>query len=186
MFPGSPMTNCPDNTKILLDSLGIPFNLVISRSLPFYPEAAELAVADTDHKGKDYLLAPPAADAWRAMKSAASAEGVILRVFSAFRSIAHQAQIIRSKLEKGLSLQDILRVNAPPGYSEHHTGRAIDVTTDGMRSLEQEFEHTDAFRWLSENAPRFGYSLSFPRNNRYGYMYEPWHWCFTAKSPGIK
>jgi D-alanyl-D-alanine carboxypeptidase len=53
---------------------------------------------------------------------------------------------------------------------------------DGVRSLELEFERTEAFRWLSQNAGRFGFSLSFPRDNRYGYMYEPWHWCFNQAS----
>jgi D-alanyl-D-alanine carboxypeptidase len=87
---------------------------------------------------------------------------------------------VRAKIEKGLSLESILCVSAPPGYSEHHSGRAIDLTTNGVRPLEQEFEHTDAFQWLSTNAGRFGFALSFPPNNRYGYAYEAWHWCFEA------
>jgi zinc D-Ala-D-Ala carboxypeptidase len=182
--PCGPMksADCPVHIKPILDEFGISPDIIVSRSLTLYPEATELVVAHTDHNGKDYLLIQPAADAWRAMKAAASAESIYLRIFSAFRSIQHQTQILRTKLEKGLTLENILRVNAPPGYSEHHSGRAIDLTTDGVRSLEQEFEQTPAFHWLTENAGRFGYSLSFPRNNRYGYMYEPWHWCFNHAS----
>jgi zinc D-Ala-D-Ala carboxypeptidase len=172
------MTNHSSHVKAILDELGISIAIITARSLTPHPEAAVLAIADTDHNGKNYLLIQPAVDAWVAMKSAASMDGINLRIFSAFRSIQHQTEIVRSKLEKGLALNDILRVNAPPGYSEHHSGRAVDLTTDGVRSLEQEFEQTPAFRWLTENAGRFGYSLSFPRNNRHGYMYEPWHWCF--------
>lgn len=174
------MATRPDHVKTVLDALGISADVISTRSLALHPQAAELVVAETDVKGRKYLLTPPAADAWRAMKIAATADDIVIRAFSAFRSIERQAEIIRDKLEKGISLEDILRVNAPPGYSEHHTGRAIDVTTDGVRSLEQEFEQTAAFRWLNENAGRFGYSLSFPRNNRYGYAYEPWHWCFRG------
>jgi zinc D-Ala-D-Ala carboxypeptidase len=174
----SPMASCPNHVKVFLDMLGISIDIVAARSLPLHLEASDLVIAETDAKGKEYLLTPPAA-AWCTMKAAAVASGIKLRIFSAFRSIERQAEIIRAKFEKGISLEDILRVNAPPGYSEHHTGRAIDITTDGMRSLAQDFEHSAAFQWLDENAPRFGYSLSFPRNNRYGFIYEPWHWCFT-------
>jgi zinc D-Ala-D-Ala carboxypeptidase len=112
------------------------------------------------------------------VKAAALADGVVVRIVSAFRSIERQAEIVGAKLQKGLSLESILCVSAPPGYSEHHSGRAIDVTTDGVRPLELEFEQAGAFRWLAGHAARFGYFLSFPRDNRYGYAYEPWHWCF--------
>ena len=56
---------------------------------------------------------------------------------------------------------------------------AIDVTTDEGAPLEPEFEKTSAFRWLSTNAGRFGFALSYPAENPYGYDYEPWHWCFS-------
>ena len=172
--------DCPDHVKAVLAALRISADVIAARSLVFHPEATGLVIADVDAKGKEQLLVPPAADAWRAMKEAALAEGIVVRIVSAFRSIERQAQIVRAKLEKGLSLESILCVSAPPGYSEHHSGRAIDVTTDGVRPLEPEFERTGAFRWLSGNAARFGYFLSFPPDNRYGYAYEPWHWCYRT------
>jgi zinc D-Ala-D-Ala carboxypeptidase len=164
----------------MLASLQIPLEALAARSLTFHPEAPHLVVAESDDNGKEHLLVPSAASAWRAMKASASAEEVVIKIVSAFRTIDRQAEIVRAKIEKGLSLESILCVSAPPGYSEHHSGRAIDLTTDGVRSLEQEFEHTNAFRWLSTNARRFGFALSFPPNNRYGYAYEPWHWYFDA------
>jgi zinc D-Ala-D-Ala carboxypeptidase len=173
------MINSPGHVKAILDELGISSDIISARSLVLHPEAAELVIAETGDNGREYLLIQQAANAWRAMKVAALADAINLRIFSAFRSIQHQTGIVRTKLEKGLSIDKILRVNAPPGYSEHHSGRAIDLTTDGVRSLEFEFENTNAFSWLNNNAARFGYFLSFPRNNRYGYMYEPWHWCFN-------
>jgi zinc D-Ala-D-Ala carboxypeptidase len=171
-------TNCPDRVRAILAELEISEHVIAARSLVFCPEATELVVADTEDKGKEHLLVPPAADAWRSMKASALSDGIVVRIASAFRTIDRQAEIVRAKLEKGLSLQSILHVSAPPGYSEHHSGRAIDVTTDGVRPFEEEFEQTGAFRWLAQNAGRFRYFLSFPRNNRYGYAYEPWHWCF--------
>jgi D-alanyl-D-alanine carboxypeptidase len=142
-------------------------------------------VAEIDESGKEYLLTPAAAKAWQAMQAAALKDGVVIRIASAFRTIDRQAEIVRSKLQSGMSLESILCASAPPGYSEHHSGRAVDVTTEGEqeRTLEQEFEQTAAFAWLSGNARRFGYFLSFPRNNRFGYVYEPWHWCFSDDRP---
>jgi D-alanyl-D-alanine carboxypeptidase len=174
------LPDCPDRVKAILAALGISMDELAARSLIFHPEPTNLVIAETDDNGKEYLLVPTAARAWRAMKTSAFGDGIIIRIASAFRTIDRQAEIVRAKLEKGLSLESILCVSAPPGYSEHHSGRAIDVTTDGVRAFEQEFEHTSAFRWLSGNAGRFGFVLSFPPNNRYGYAYEPWHWCFGA------
>jgi D-alanyl-D-alanine carboxypeptidase len=175
-----PPTDCPDRVRAILAALQIPLESIAARSLVFHPEAVDLVVAETGENGKEHCLVPSAASSWRAMKTSASTDGVVIRIVSGFRTIDRQAEIVRAKMEKGLSLESILCVSAPPGYSEHHSGRAIDVTTDDVRPLEQEFAHTDAFRWLSRNADRFGFVLSFPPNNRYGYAYEPWHWCFEA------
>jgi zinc D-Ala-D-Ala carboxypeptidase len=166
------------DVKTILAALEIPMESIEARHLVLHPEATGLVVAETSDSGKEHLLVPPAAGAWRAMKTAACADGVVISIVSAFRTVDRQAEIVRTKMEKGLSLEDILCVSAPPGYSEHHSGRAVDVTTDGVRPLEREFEHTEAFRWLSANAERFGFVLSFPPGNRHGYAYEPWHWYF--------
>src|SRR5690606_31205051 len=110
--------------------------------------------------------------------AAARADGIQLYIVSAYRDLERQAEIIRRKQRQGLPLERILAASAPPGYSEHHTGRAVDINTPGCRALEEEFEHTEAFRWLTRRAARFGFTLSFPRGNRYGYIFEPWHWLY--------
>ncbi|MFL6574566.1 MAG: D-alanyl-D-alanine carboxypeptidase family protein [Burkholderiales bacterium] len=162
----------------ILASLGISFDIIASRGLVLYTEATELVVAEIGENGRQHLLVPAAAGAWVSLREAARAEGVALAIVSAFRSVERQAEIVRAKLAGGVSIAEILSVSAPPGYSEHHSGRAVDVTTGGVRPLELEFEGSDAFAWLSRHAERFGFVLSYPRQNRYGYLYEPWHWCF--------
>ena len=162
----------------ILASLGISLDTIASRSLVLYPEAAELVVAGIGENGREHLLVPAAARAWSALRQAAQADRVAITIVSAFRSVERQAEIVRAKLARGQSIDEILSVSAPPGYSEHHTGRAVDLTTEGVRPLELEFEGTAAFAWLSGNAERFGFFLSYPRQNPYGYLYEPWHWCF--------
>ena len=87
-----------------------------------------------------------------------------------------QVEIVRSKLEQGFSLDSILEVSAPPGYSEHHTGRAIDIATPATRPLTAEFEGSPAFIWLQANAGAFGFRMPYGRGNRFGFDYEPWHW----------
>ena len=170
--------DCPDSVKAILAELDVPLALIAERSLVFQPEAVDLVVAETEATGRKHLLVRPAADAWQAMQAAAAADGVPIRIVSAFRTVERQAQIVRAKLQSGLPLDAILRVSAPPGYSEHHSGRAVDLTTDGIAPLEEAFEGTPAFAWLAAKAHEFSYSLSFPTNNRWGYAYEPWHWCF--------
>lgn len=167
----------PKNVEDLLASLQIAPARLTEKGLPYQPEAENLIVAEVGEDGREHRLAPAAAAGWRTMKAAAQADGVALRIVSAFRSIERQAEIVRAKLERGLSLDQILEVSAPPGYSEHHTGRAVDITTDGMPALAIEFENTNAFRWLSKRAGEFGFSLSYPADNPHGYAYEPWHWC---------
>jgi D-alanyl-D-alanine carboxypeptidase len=167
----------PQKIEALLASLQIAPAKLAQKGLPYQPEAGELVLAEVGDDGREHRLTPAAAAGWRAMKAAAQAEGVALRIVSAFRSVERQAEIVRAKLDRGLSLDAILEVSAPPGYSEHHTGRAVDITTEGVPALEVEFEKTHAFRWLLTHAGEFGFSLSYPAGNAHGYAYEPWHWC---------
>jgi D-alanyl-D-alanine carboxypeptidase len=168
----------PEKVRSVLTSLEISTDLIAARSLVLHPEAQDLVVAAIGEDGREFMLAPAAAAKWREMSAAALSDGVVIKIASAFRSIDRQAEIIRGKLAQGLPLDTVLCVSAPPGYSEHHSGRAIDVTTEVVGSLEPEFEKTAAFRWLSKNAGQFGFALSYPAENPYGYDYEPWHWCF--------
>ena len=79
-------------------------------------------------------------------------------------------------------------VSAPPGYSEHHTGYAIDIG-DGKvpaTDLSPKFANTAAFRWLEQNAPRYSFELSFPPDNPQGISYEPWHWRFVGDRESLE
>jgi D-alanyl-D-alanine carboxypeptidase len=165
--------------------LGIPAGAMDARGLPLCAEAGDLVVAETEESGKQHLLAPDAAAAWQALKDAARRDGVVLEIASAFRSFDRQVEIVRRKLGEGTGIDAILCEVAPPGFSEHHTGRAIDINTPGCEAFEEAFEQTAAFDWLQMNARRFGFFLSYPRGNACGYIYEPWHWCYRQEqAPG--
>ena len=148
--------------------------------LKLQPEADALVSIGPDVYQRDQLLLAPAAKAWRAMAAAAAEDGVTLQVVSAFRSVSYQEEILRGKLARGQEIEDVLRVSAAPGYSEHHSGRAVDVTTPGFPVLEEIFEESEAFVWLNRRAGAFGFHLSFPRGNPHGVAYEPWHWAWRG------
>lgn len=151
------------------------------KRMPRHAEANQLAPVGKDTSGRSAFLTPDAAAAWAAMRDAAAREGIELLLVSAYRDVTRQREIIRAKLSSGIPLAEILRVSAYPGFSEHHSGRAVDIGAPGCEGLTGEFEGTPQFSWLMERAGGFGFKLSYPRVNRFGIAYEPWHWCFEGK-----
>lgn len=162
-------------------ALGVPRDYGRTRALRLQREPRELAPIGTDVHGRVQWLEPRAARAFLRMRADALDDGVALEVVSAFRSASYQLGILQRKRERGESIAQILAVSAAPGYSEHHTGRALDLTTPGYPALEQAFEDSPAFAWLMREAGRFRFNLSYPRDNPHGIAYEPWHWCWRSR-----
>jgi len=157
---------------------GIPGDYAEKRHLPLCEEAKELVSIGPDSLGRDQRMTPKAAEAWRRMQADAERAGVQLPVVSAYRSVEYQCALIQRKLDRGLKIDDILKINAAPGHSEHHTGRAVDISSPDSQPLEVAFDTTPAYAWLNQHAGRYGFRLSYPRNNPHGINYEPWHWAF--------
>ncbi len=134
-------------------------------------------------------LRSAAAKSYREMVTAARAAGVNINTISAFRSVAEQQRLFfEVKAERAQIATKRAEVSAPPHYSEHHTGYAVDLG-DGSNpaaNLNQGFENTAAFKWLSANAPRYSFELSFPANNSQGVSYEPWHWRYVGDSDSLE
>lgn len=168
----------------LLAGLGITAGILSAKGLPPYAVATEVALAEVGADGQRHLLVPGAARAWQAMRDAARDDGIVLEIVSAFRTLEDQAQIIRDKLARRMSMDRILMLSAPPGYSEHHSGCAVDINTPGCVPREEPFEETEAFAWLQRHAPRHGFRMSYPRGNALGFIYEPWHWCWRPDEEG--
>ena len=156
--------------------LGIPADYGRRTGLPAFDEAHELVDVGPNLVGRMQRLTPDAARQWHAMAAAADAVGIQLLIVSGFRGIEYQAGLIRKKIDAGQTVAEILAVNAAPGYSEHHTGRAVDIATPGSRPLTEEFEASNAFEWLRSRAIEFGFTMTYPRDNPWGIAYEPWHW----------
>ncbi|RMH91105.1 D-alanyl-D-alanine carboxypeptidase family protein [Lysobacter pythonis] len=139
-----------------------------------------LAFAGLDRYRRTLWLTAPAARAWRRMQAAALTDGIVLEAVSGFRSHAYQLGIFERKRARGLGVEAILAVNAAPGFSEHHSGQALDIATPGEPPAEETFEATPAFGWLARHAADSGFHLSYPRGNPHGIVYEPWHWRHTG------
>jgi D-alanyl-D-alanine carboxypeptidase len=165
--------------KSYYDDLGIdPIHLSMNR-LEFYDQAPlrNLEVVDLDFAGRPFILTSATAVAWRQMREAAIADKVILNPASGFRSYLYQKKLIETQLARGRTIIDILKGNALPGFSEHHSGRAVDICAN-QSIPENEFHQTATFAWMMKNAGQFNFSLSYPQDNTLGMIFEPWHWLF--------
>ena len=165
-----------ERIRRILSELGIPEEYGARRQLELQPEEADLETARVLTDGRHLRLSRSVVPAWQGLVTAATGDGISLLLISGFRDVNHQRSIIEGKRARGIPLDEILQVNAAPGYSEHHTGRAVDIGTPGCPPLTEAFEQTQAFQWLSQHAARFGFRLSYPRGHPHGFIYEPWHW----------
>jgi len=151
-----------------------------------YQEASE---RDLVQVSPGHSLHRDAATALLTMQRAAAADGINITVLSAFRPIALQNELFFNvKSERNQSALQRSRVSAPPGFSEHSTGYAVDLG-DGRvptANLSERFAATEAFRWLQANAARHHFILSFPADNPQGVSHEPWHWRFEGSAEALK
>ncbi len=134
-------------------------------------------------------LRTTAAQKFQEMSAAAGRQGAILVPISGFRSVADQQHVFFDvKVQRGQAATERAEVSAPPGYSEHHTGYAVDIG-DGntpATNLSPNFEKTAAFQWLEKNAASYNFELSFPKGNPQGINYEPWHWRFVGDRDSLE
>ena len=122
------------------------------------------------------------------MQNDAEKDGIYLVFLSGFRSIKLQKQIFYSlKSIRNQIASERARVSAPPGYSEHSTGFAIDIGDAYEREsdFEESFENTRAFKWLKNNAAKYHFRLSFDKDQT-NVDYEPWHWRYEGSIEALK
>lgn len=109
--------------------------------------------------------------------SDAKSNGINLKIISAYRSFAEQANLkSQYSIIYGSGAN---KFSADQGYSEHQLGTTIDFTTDELGSNFSNFAKTNAYQWLKNNAYKYGFILSYPESNKY-YIFEPWHWRFVG------
>ncbi len=147
----------------------------------FEVELAPSITSDPDSLKLDYRVAPH----YNEMYLAALADGIELTPVSGYRSVARQKRNFENKIDKYMNqgygkieaTQMAATIILPPGTSEHNAGLAMDIC-----SLEQNFEETEEFRWLSENAADYGFIMRYPEDKQdiTKIIYEPWHWRYVG------
>ena len=123
-----------------------------------------------------YVL-PKTKDALSVMSSQARKDSVFLIVDSGCRSVGFQIRIIKNRLYAGEEYQKVSNYVAPPGYSQHHSGLAVDFFPS-----EALFAKSKEYLWLKNNAANFGFYEAYPEDST-GYIpWESWHWIFYSDS----
>ena len=116
-------------------------------------------------------VTPETRDAVVAMAAAAREDQIALSIDSGFRSFGFQKRILEKLLAEARPFLNAIRWTAPPGYSEHITGRAVDFVPS-----DADFKDVPAYQWLRKHAADFCFTESYPLGNAGGFDWEPWHW----------
>ncbi|MEZ4103757.1 MAG: M15 family metallopeptidase [Candidatus Paceibacterota bacterium] len=126
---------------------------------------------------KDQYFHAEAIDFLEDMLDEARRDDIDLKIVSAYRSFDEQQEV------KGQHTQvygtGANAFSADQGYSEHQLGTTVDLTDEATGGTYQSFANTESYKWLTDNAYRFGFILSYPEGNEF-YIYEPWHWRFVG------
>jgi zinc D-Ala-D-Ala carboxypeptidase len=151
---------------------------------PYKENSIQRLVPIGRYYDRSEYLDQEAALAFKQMVQAAKAENVKIVPLSGFRTVVEQQALFQRQIKRQGGPERAAFLSAPPGYSEHHTGYALDVSdgNDPSADLRYIFEETSVYRWLSKNAKSFGFELSFQDNNPLGISFEPWHWRYIGSS----
>ena len=138
------------------------------------PEMLVCLAEELTYEDYRIYVRPEVKAAFSRMAAVAKKDSIDLIIDSGYRSASFQERIIIQRLEAGKSVQEILTMVAPPGYSEHETGRAVDLVPS-----EALFASSRTYRWLKENASHFGFRESYPESAADSISWEPWHWYYS-------
>lgn len=168
---------------ILNDELFILVNKNNKLAIDYEPNT----LVDSDIAFEEYIdckqLDERTSNAAKEMFNAALKENINLIAISGYRSYSVQENLYNSRVEvKGI--EKTRQYTAEPGASEHQTGLAIDIVCNDYPYLDEEFENTDAFKWLFNNCYKYGFILRYQKGKEdiTGYNYEPWHFRYIGNA----
>lgn len=165
LFPDTPLMLV--NKCFYVDEDYIPKNLI---SISFY------GIDYIVREGEDILLKRDAAENYQQMAEDARKDNLYFTVFSGYRSYRKQ-----SLLYYQVNKEDDT-FSARPGFSEHQTGYALDISTRTI-GITERFERTKIYEWLKDNCDKYGFILRYPKEKSHltGYSFEPWHFRYVGK-----
>lgn len=171
----------PEGTKPF--SLGSYTQLINKfHSLPEDYKPVDLVMLSLPSTGDQYLR-EEAASALTELFQASKADGIEFVCCSGYRSYETQA-VLHTNYVNSIGQEEADRTSALPGYSEHQSGLAMDLTCEAMNyTLEESFIDTPEGQWLAAHAHEYGFIIRYPKGSEpiTGYVYEPWHIRFLGK-----
>lgn len=191
---GSKNQNTVKNSGSIDDSYLILVNKDHKIPEEYNPSLTRLPQKYYYSSSKDNHFEEKAAGYLKNMIDVAKKDGVTLKIISGYRTYAYQQNNLNKQIQKNLkngmnsaaARSAAAQLVAPPGYSEHETGLSADIINPDWYSkhdsLTGEFDQTDAYRWLDENAADYGFILRYPKDKTSitKYDYEPWHYRFVG------
>jgi len=112
------------------------------------------------------------------MLDRAARADIDLGIVSAYRSFDTQTELKSGYTQTYGSGANTF--SADQGYSEHQLGTTLDLADATTNGPYLSFQDTEAYQWLVNNAYRYGFVLSYPKDNTF-YVFEPWHWRFVGE-----
>lgn len=120
-----------------------------------------------------------AKEAFENLAKQAKELGFNIRAMSSYRTYSYQLGLYNNYV-KNYSKEEADTYSARPGFSEHQTGLSTDC--DNGREYFENFEKTQEFGWMQDNAHKYGFILRYPKGKEHitGYMYESWHYRYVG------
>ncbi len=166
----APALSDPDSISVIVNKHR-PLNPSAYRPADLIQPAVTLAT-----QGESALLRAPAAAALESLAQAAAQAGAPFRLLSGFRSYETQ-QSTYNALTASEGVPSADHASARPGYSEHQTGLAADLSDPAGCDLAACYGQTPSGAWVAQNCYRFGFLVRYQANHQQvtGYLAEPWH-----------
>lgn len=144
-------------------------------------EPVELKSVNLQYAYANNKLIKEANDKYIELAKAAKKLNYNLIINSSYRDFESQEDIYKAK-EKTMGIEKTDELVARPGHSEHQLGYAIDI--DLYKTEYDKLENTDEYKWLLENAHKYGFILRYPKEkeNITGYSFEPWHYRYVGNT----
>jgi D-alanyl-D-alanine carboxypeptidase len=150
-----------------------------NNKLSYFYRPYDLVKLNENYAYQDKYLRNEAAINFEKLSEEAKELGYNIIVVSAYRSYFYQNVLYNNYIDT-LGEEKALLASAKPGHSEHQTGLSIDVATNNISY--SDFESTNEFKWLKNNAHKYGFILRYPKGkeNITGFKYEPWHYRYVG------
>ena len=134
---------------------------------------------DDKYSNGNKKLAHEARVAFEELAKNAKKDNITIRAISTYRSYNYQKQLYNNYVSSS-GRKEANRFSAKPGFSEHQTGLALDC--DNKVTIFENFEKTESFKWMTQNAHKYGFILRYPKDKEHitGYKYESWHYRYVG------